>query len=124
MRSPTERSLKWLRENGYEPQVVETFNHFNKKRKDLYGGIDILAINKTETLGVQTTSGTNLRARVKKLIAEPKIRLWLQGPGRTIQVHGWRKLKPRGQRAYWSGKAIQIKMRGRRAFLADLDELA
>lgn len=94
MLSPTSRSLKKLREEGWEPWVVEVFNHFTKTRRDLYGIADILAYKNHETLLVQATSGSNVAARVKKIEKAEHID-GLRDAGFRIEVWGWRKTKNR-----------------------------
>ena len=54
--TPTQRSLKYLREQGYTVAIVERWNAFAKIRQDLFGFIDLLAIKPGETLAVQTTA--------------------------------------------------------------------
>ena len=94
--SPTQRSLKMLRADGYTCQVVEHFNHFARIRQDLFGGIDILAIRPGEILGVQTTDGSSVSKRLAKLRSEPKLAAWLNAGGKLV-VHGWRKLERTGK---------------------------
>ena len=64
--TPTQRTLAYLREQGYLCAIVEKWNPHVKIRQDLFGFIDILAIKKDETLAVQCTS-TGVAARVKKI---------------------------------------------------------
>ena len=54
--SPTQLSIRHLKENGYLVSVVEKWNPFVKIRQDLFGFIDVLAIRENETLAVQVTS--------------------------------------------------------------------
>ena len=90
--SPTQLSLKKLREEGYITiQVVEYWNSFARRRIDLFGFIDILAIKDGEVLAIQTTTVGNAGARVKKIanhenVAEVRKANW------TIHVHGWHKV--------------------------------
>ena len=68
--SPTQRTLKKLRDSGDYPLVaiVERWNAFAKIRQDLFGIIDLLAIDsKGNTVGIQVTSYSNISARVKKM---------------------------------------------------------
>jgi hypothetical protein len=60
------------------------------RRQDLYGFIDILAVNGTDTVGVQATSGANVSSRVNKILSLQEPRVWLAA-GRRIIVHGWAK---------------------------------
>jgi hypothetical protein len=87
--TPTQRSLKYLREQGYTVAITERWNPFARIRQDLFGFVDLLAIRKGETLAVQTTS-TGVAERIKKIQDSeylPKIR----DAGWMIHVHGWRK---------------------------------
>lgn len=96
MPSPTQRSLELLKENGYAPWIAEHYNAFARVRRDLYGFIDIVALSHEYKgiLAVQTTSGTNVSARVAKILGLPIHRLWISC-GNRIQIHGWRKLRGR-----------------------------
>lgn len=98
--TPTQRSLKALRNDGYEVQVVEQTLPRTFIKRDLYGVIDILAIRPGEILGVQTTSGSNLSARLAKARAEPRLAAWLAAGGKFV-VHGWAKRGKRGERKVW-----------------------
>jgi carbonic anhydrase len=88
--SPTQRTLKHLRAQGYVAQVVEKWLPVVKRRQDLFGFIDVLAIREGEVLGVQSTSGDNVSSRVKK-IAEHELVGAVRKAGIRIVVHGWRK---------------------------------
>jgi hypothetical protein len=65
--SPTQRSLKLLREQGYKPWIVEH-------------------------LAIQTTSRGNVAARQKKIV-ENEYYPEMVRSGWKVQVHGWGKLK-------------------------------
>lgn len=105
--TPTQRSLKLLRDAGYTPGIVEKFNAYAKVRQDFLGGIDIIAIKEGEILGVQTTSDTHVADHIAKILAEPRILLWLQAGGRMV-VHGWGKKGPRGKRKVWTCRRVEI----------------
>jgi protein-tyrosine-phosphatase len=87
--SPTQRSLAYLREQGYHCEVVEKFNSFTKQRKDLWGWCDILAIKRNEVLAVQVTAA-GVSDRIKKIMASDTLAL-VREAGIRIEVHGWRK---------------------------------
>lgn len=103
MTSPTQRSLKLLRDEGYKAQVVEKWNMFAHVRQDLFGFIDIVAIKKgvKGVLGVQTTSATHLSDHMKKYENMEVIRLWLE-TGNKFELHGWRKTGKKGKRKTWT----------------------
>lgn len=88
--TPTQRSLAYLRDLGYEAEVVERWNPHARIRQDLFGFVDILAVKAGETLAVQTTTGGQVAARVKKIADSPKVGV-VREAGWTIHVHGWRK---------------------------------
>lgn len=89
--TPTQRSLKHLRELGYQAQVVEQWNAYAKVRIDLWGCIDILAIRPGEpVLGVQCTSPSNLSQRVAK--CRELGQTWLS-TGSRLEAWAFRKLK-------------------------------
>ena len=87
--SPTQRSLAYLRDQGMIPWICEYWNAFSRKRVDLYGCIDLLAIGNGETWAVQTTS-TGVSARIKKIRENEAFPIML-GSGWRVFVHGWRK---------------------------------
>lgn len=89
--SPTQRSLKYLRDQGYTVAIVEWFNHWTKRRHDLFQFADLMAIRENEVLLVQVTSGTNVSARVKKIAENEHIGA-VRKAGIRVEVHGWRKL--------------------------------
>lgn len=89
-KSPTARTMKLLRECGFECGVVERYNSFTKISSDLFGFIDIVAIGPNETVGVQATSGPNHSARVKKIMALESAVKWLDA-GNHIWVVSWKK---------------------------------
>jgi len=107
MPSPTARTLEYLRSMGCMAAVVERWNPHVKPhgaRQDLFGFIDLLALNATETLAVQATTGGHAANRVAKLTGEcaDNVRRWLACPSRSLEVWGWRKLKVKR-----GGKAVK-----------------
>ena len=88
-RSPTQRSLEYLREQGYHAEVVERFNSFTKRRHDLWTWCDILAIKKDEVLAVQVTAA-DVAKRIKKIQDSDTVAL-VRDAGIRIHVHGWTK---------------------------------
>ena len=91
--SPTQRTLKKLRESGDYPLVaiVERWNAFAKIRQDLFGIIDLLAIDsKGNTVGIQVTSYSNISARVKKMEDSDAIH-HLRDANWVLLVQGWHK---------------------------------
>ena len=88
-KSPTQRSLEYLREQGYHCEVVEKWNPWKRVRQDLWGWCDILAIRRDEVLAVQVTAA-GVAARIKK-IQESDTILRVREAGIRVEVHGWTK---------------------------------
>lgn len=101
MSSPTARSTKYLTDRGYMVGMVERYNSFTKRKNDLFGFIDLLAVGDGQTIGVQVTSGANHAARRTKILAEPRAKLWLAASNRIL-IHSWDKQGPRGKRKVWT----------------------
>jgi hypothetical protein len=102
--SPTSRSLAQIRERGYQTWIVEYWNNFSRKRVDLFGIFDILAVGNGETLAVQTTSRTNMSARAKK-IADSEYIGACREAGWRIEIHGWFKNEKTRR---WEVKVLDI----------------
>lgn len=90
--SPTQRSLKMMRDQGYLCEVTERWNQWAKIRQDLFNFVDILCIKDGKTVAVQTTSYSNMSARIKK-IKELDTYPIVRSAGWEIVVHGWKKDK-------------------------------
>lgn len=87
--SPTQRSLKALRAEGWTVDVVERWLPGINRRKDLFDCYDLLAIKKNHRpLLVQVTS-TGVASRVKK-VCEHELHQLVSSIF-AIEVHGWRK---------------------------------
>jgi len=101
--SPTQLSLKEMRARGYYSEVVERFNSFTKTRNDFAGFIDVLCLGDGEVVGVQTTSYSNMSARLKKIREHENLAVVLNS-GIRILVHGWRKNKSNR----WEMREVEI----------------
>ena len=113
MTSPTQRSLRLLRKEGYVVQVVERWNAFARKRRDLFGFLDLIGIHDEHGIvGVQTTTAKNMAARISKIRGEPMAEAWLRAGGK-IEVHGWRRSKPGSRRREWVVERRALTLRPR-----------
>jgi hypothetical protein len=88
--TPSQRTVAHLRKLGYQTANVEHYNYFTKRKHDLFGCIDILAIGNNETLAVQVTSKSNMSSRIKKIEESEALPEMLRSNWRVI-VHGWWK---------------------------------
>ena len=90
--SLTSRSKKYLEAQGYTVEIVEHYNYFTKRRHDLFGIFDLLAIRPNETLAVQVTSRGNMSSRRNKMADSDKIGE-VRDANWRIELHGWDKFK-------------------------------
>lgn len=110
--SPTVHTLAELKRLGYRTAIVERFCSFTKRRHDLFGCIDVLALRGdcVGLLGIQCTAASGLAARVSKVLsldADGLISDWLQA-GNRLECWGWRKrAKPVG-RKWWHANRREI----------------
>jgi hypothetical protein len=103
MASNTTRSRDRLIANGWAVDVVESWNHFTKRRKDLYGCFDLIAVGPCGVAFVQTTSRGNISSRIRKItecIAIDAIRK----AGVILWVDGWDK----GPNGRWRCKTVEL----------------
>lgn len=106
MTSPTQRTLKFLRDTGAVARVVEHWNGYAKRRIDLWGA-DILAKQGRQLMAVQTTSDSNHSDRVEKAKVNPDTRNWLD-TGVTFYVFSWGKKGARNKRKLWTVRITQL----------------
>lgn len=115
--SPTQRTLKHLRDMGLIAQITERWNVFARRRQDLFGFVDVLALDTRNAtiLGIQTTSGVNVAHRIKKILASKNLRPFVLAGG-AVEVWGWRKTKGgiRGGVARWRLRRVRIVLKHRR----------
>ncbi len=101
MVTPTQRSLRLMRGDGYYCEITEHYNSFTRRRNDLLGFCDILCLKKDHSPILLQTTAAGISSRIKKILEEDKAKLALQC-GFKILVHGWRPLaayKKDGSRA-------------------------
>lgn len=99
--SPTQRCLADLKKSGATCQVVERWCAFSRRRIDLFGFVDILAMIGPFLTAIQVTSGANHAARRTKLLADDRSRAWLE-TGNRIEIWSYSKCGARGKRKLWT----------------------
>ena len=93
--SLTSRTVNALRAGGWPlVQIVEHYSTFTKRRHDLFGIIDVLAVGKMGILCVQVTSKSNMSSRIRKIADSLSID-HIREAGIKVEVHGWHKVKNR-----------------------------
>jgi hypothetical protein len=115
MATPTSRTLDYFRKHNYIAGVVERYLPIpggRPTRVDLFGFIDLVAINKDNghTVFIQATSGSGVSARVKKIIGHEHFPTVIKSGG-AILVFGWRKLKVKrgGKAMRWQPLIVDVK---------------
>jgi hypothetical protein len=101
--SLTNRTVHRLKDEGWPlVQVVEHYNAFTKRKHDLFGIIDVMAVGDKGILMVQVTSRGNMSSRIRK-IADSEAIDHLRDADIQIIVEGWDKHKGR-----WRSKITDI----------------
>lgn len=96
--SPTQRTIRELKNQGRKCAVVEKFNAFvgpHGIRQDLFGIIDVIALDPQRgVIGVQSC-GSDFAAHERKFFDERAEECidWLSTPGTVLELWGWRKVK-------------------------------
>ncbi|XOV73812.1 MAG: hypothetical protein ACFHW5_11720 [Verrucomicrobiota bacterium] len=96
--SPTQRTLRALREQGLICAIVEKWNPYGGPqgiRQDLFGIIDVLALDPQRGIvGVQST-GNDFAGHMRKLTEQRAQECldWLSTPGAVLELWAWRKVK-------------------------------
>jgi hypothetical protein len=84
----TNRLTKALLEKTYVVYKTEHWNAFARRKQDLLGAFDYLALAEGYILGVQCTSQSNVNARIKKLCSLSSVNHWLKAGGKAVVI-GW-----------------------------------
>jgi hypothetical protein len=87
-KSPTQLSLAMLRDDGWFCWITEHYNYFSKTRQDLWGFVDIIALKPGQRLAIQTTTASNMSARIKKIADHENVGK-VRDADFMIHVHGW-----------------------------------
>ncbi|MEN8764133.1 MAG: hypothetical protein ABF290_17110 [Thiogranum sp.] len=96
--SPTQRTIRELRNLGRKCAIVEKFNaHVGPHgiRQDMFGIIDVIALDPERgVVGIQSC-GQNFAAHARKFFDERAQECidWLSTPGTRLELWGWRKVK-------------------------------
>jgi len=106
MRSPTEHTLNYLKKMQFPAQVVEQWNQWAKRRKDLWGA-DILSRQGMKLVAIQSTSGSHHADHVKGAIENPDVENWLVC-GVAFEIWSWSKMGKAGKRKLWTPRVTQL----------------
>jgi hypothetical protein len=98
----TARSKALYVSHGYQVALVEHYNSFTKRKHDLWGCIDLLAIGHGETVAIQVTSKGHLSERRHKIEEAEAYPEMLRSKWRVV-LHGWFKENNR-----WQLKEVEL----------------
>lgn len=95
----TSFALKELKKRGWNAQVVERWIPAVKRKVDLFGVIDIVAIKPGHAIiGIQVTGSTassgHVQNRRAKILAEPRAKDWVHAGGQ-LELWGYQKINGR-----------------------------
>ena len=105
--TPTQRTIRELKDLGRRCAIVEKFNaHIGPHgiRQDMFGIIDIIALDPERgVVGIQSC-GSDFAGHMRKMTIErnQECRDWLNTPGTSLELWGWRKVKVKR-----GGKAVR-----------------
>ena len=126
--SPTQRSIKYFRDQGMICGIVERFIPNPKHpgggfRKDFLGIIDMIFLGPDGIVGVQSC-GSDYAAHYKKIMDEhpEDLKAWLAAGGKFVLI-GWRKVKKfRGSKQeVWNPRIKEIDLEHLDNYQKDLE---
>jgi len=83
-----QRTMKWLRDDGWLVGKVETpWNQWSRKRADLFGMLDAIGVRGKEVIGIQACSTGELPAHERKIRSSPHFGTWCVAS--KILLVGW-----------------------------------
>ena len=112
--TPSARARRQLERLGWKVGTVERYCHVTKRRHDLFGFLDLVAIAPGQIVGMQVTSDSNYAARLAKVTGECEepARAWLSAGG-VIVVQSWGLRQKRGStRQTWQDRTTQVVVSG------------
>jgi hypothetical protein len=95
MATHVNRTRELLTRMNIHSDVAERYLSHCRRRKDLFGFIDIVGITDEQTIGVQATSDGARKDHITKLTEEcgEEVRRWLKCPSRAVWLVTWKKKK-------------------------------
>lgn len=104
-KTPTQRTIRALQDRGLKCAIVEKWNGHIGIRQDLFGIIDIIALDpESGVIGVQSC-GNSYSAHLKKFREErlQECLDWINTPGTSLELWAWRKTKKKLKKGWSKG---------------------
>tara|TARA_R100000306_G_C4380997_1_gene144346 strand:+ start:6862 stop:7236 length:375 start_codon:yes stop_codon:yes gene_type:complete len=107
--NPSARTLAELRKQGISACVVERWIAPARRRVDMFGFADLVALPNGGITAIQVTSGSNHASHRTKITGCPDALKWLDLGG-LIELWSWRKLKVKrgGKAVRWTPRIEAI----------------
>ena len=111
--TPTQRTIRALRNNGVVCAIVEKWIPGANIRKDMFGIIDVIGLDPQRgVLGIQCCAGSGFSSHLEKILYDnaQATKDWLSTPGTCLEVWGWRKVKVKkgGKAMVWEPRVQEI----------------
>lgn len=104
-RTTINRSIEYMRQEGYYCQNVERYNSYTNRREDFGGFADIICWHpeKKITVAIQATVQKHAGAAERQLSekASDHLMAWVKAENKCV-IHAWAKRGPRGKRKVWT----------------------
>lgn len=103
--SPTQRTLEHCRKLGWDAGVVERWNMHARVRHDLFGFVDIVALDpRTGLRMIQATTTDHMQERINKIEGDADLARIARSLGVrcAVEVWGWAKRGAHGKRKLWT----------------------
>ena len=108
--SPTQRTLRVLRQQGAICGITEHWNYYVGIRQDLFGFIDLIALTSDRGIvGMQCCARSGHAAHRKKILENEVAPEWIKSGGK-IEIWSWakQKLERGGKAERWMAKVEEI----------------
>ena len=106
--TPTERTLKLLRERNWHYAKCEFWNPWSHIRQDLFGLFDYIALDDRQgVVGVQISSYGDIKKHITKMTANPILQEWTNRGNRALVI-GWRQPILEGKKQKWEPKEVYL----------------
>ena len=115
--TPTQRSIKYLKDQGRLCAIVERFNAYAGPfgiRQDAFGFIDILAIDSVDGIVAVQSCGQAFSEHIKKMTEERNENMYEWLKHAKVELIAWRKvkLKKGGKAMRWKPRIADFYLEG------------
>ncbi len=111
-----QRTMRELRGQGIICEVVQHWNPHGGNRHDLYGILDVQALDKKRgVIGIQCCLSDYME-HYRKFTEGDLVQNcidWLETPGTVLEIWSWRRLKIKrgGKAVRWTPRIVEITMK-------------